>query len=68
MSDNCPCGHSVWDHYDGAYCLGDFCTCGPCELCGIRFIEEPVNSGLCNKCKLLKVIRALLKERCCVEK
>jgi hypothetical protein len=46
----CTCGHSWYDHYDGAYCLIDNCCCGPCEQCGFQFIQLPTNEGVCEDC------------------
>ena len=54
MDDNCSCGHPWSNHYDCTYCLEDGCGCGPCILCLVQFVENPINTGVCINCKELK--------------
>lgn len=48
----CRCGHSVWNHYDGVYCMDDGCHCAPCEKCDRLYVQ--VNyEGECFNCASL---------------
>ena len=61
--NKCVCGHFWADHYDGIYCLEESCACGPCEECGVQFVENPVNSGRCGDCSAFElVVEPLLKD------